>query len=546
MHSRHYYLPMIAAVSVPVVNAAPEPTVSLEHATAISYGSVGAGMITLLLLVVAMQRYSKAGMQKWTINARLRAGFSAVLLVIAGLAAESYFSLHTAFKDFTEYRADARRSVLTAEIADAYLEMRIAAKDLVIFRDPEATTRYDRFKEKLTGVIRQAEALIDTPDILQKLHAIEAEIGKHAALQRELGKAAEAGDTEALLQINKRMGMLGTTIDHEANAIAEEFIAEQNRDGPRMAAELKHTQSAVVWLGLAAIVLGIFMAVIIARSITGPLSLMASALGSGADQTAAASGQVSAASQALAEGASEQAASLEEASASMEELASMTQRNADSSIQAKTVAAAARESFATGSRQIEIMEEAMQAIRASSEDITKILKTIDEIAFQTNILALNAAVEAARAGEQGAGFSVVAEEVRALAQRSASAARETSAKIEASVIKSRQGVEVSAAVAASFKDIHGRIEQLDLLVAEIAGASQEQSAGIAQISSAVSQMDKVTQSNASSAEETAAAAEELNGQSVMLQESVAQLTVLTGVRQRRSERTTGSAASIDS
>jgi methyl-accepting chemotaxis protein len=532
MRIRRYYLPLFAVFNTLVLDAAAETvaTAPVEHSTGISYASVGAGALVLALLVLAVQRYSNAGMQTWTINARLRAGFSCVLLVLAGLATESYYSLHTAFEDFTEYRADARRSVLTAEIADSYLEMRIAAKDLVIFRAPEASVRYDKYMEKLSGVIRQAEVLIEAPEILKKLRVIEEEIGKHAELQRELKKAAEAGNTEALMEINKRMGALGTTIDHEANAISEEFIAQQNRDGPRMAAELKHTQSAVVWLGLAAIVLGGCLAVIIARSITGPLSRMASSLGSGADQTAAASGQVSAASQALAEGASEQAASLEEASASMEQLASMTKRNADSSGQAKTVATAARESFAMGSRQIEIMEGAMQEIRASSEGITKILKTIDEIAFQTNILALNAAVEAARAGEHGAGFAVVAEEVRALAQRSAAAARETSAKIEASVTKSRQGVEVSAAVAAGFKDIHDRIEQLDTLIAEIAGASQEQSTGIAQISSAVSQMDKVTQSNASSAEETAAAAEELNGQSVMLQESVGQLKILTGVR----------------
>ena len=528
---RHCLLLLVSCHAL-LLDAAAETTTAVpaEHSTSIGYGTVAAGVLVLVLAVFALYRYSNAGMQKWTINARLRAGFTCVLLVLVGLATESYYSLHTAFEDFTHYRADARRSVLTVEIADEYLEMRIAAKDLVIFRTPEASVRYDNHREKLIAVMRQAQALIEEPEIIQKLRAIEEEIGRHAALHRELKKAAEAGDAEALMEINKRMGTLGTTIDREVSAISEEFISQQNRDGPRMAAELKHTQSAVVWLGLAAVVLGGCLSVIIARSITGPLARMASALGAGADQTAAAAGQVSGASQALAEGASEQAASLEEASASMEELSSMTKRTADNSGQAKTVATAARESFSSGSRQIEVMESAMQEIRSSSEGITKILKTIDEIAFQTNILALNAAVEAARAGEHGAGFAVVAEEVRALAQRSAAAAKETSSKLEASVTKSRQGVEVSAAVAASFKDVHGRIEQLDALIAEIAGASQEQSTGIAQISAAVSQMDKVTQSNASSAEETAAAAEELNSQSVMLLESVGQLKLLTGVR----------------
>lgn len=504
--------------------------VSAEHATSLGYVSIGAGVLALALLLFAIYRYSIRGMQAWTINARLSAGFSCVLLVLAGLAAESYYSLHTALLDFTNYRGDARRSVLVGEITTEYLEMRIAAKDLVILRTPEASARYDQHKTKLMEFIRKADALIEAPASRQRLRVIEEEVGKHASLQLELKAAALAGRTTAVMEINRRMGLLGSVIDLEVTDLAEEFIAQQNQDGPRMAAELKHTQSTVVWLGVAAVMLGAGLALIIARSITGPLGHLVRSLGAGADQTAAAAGQVSAASQALAEGASEQAASLEQTSASLEELSSMTKRNAEGSQKVKSVATAARESAVAGTGQMQVMLESMEAIKSASEDITKILKTIDEIAFQTNILALNAAVEAARAGEHGAGFAVVAEEVRALAQRSAVAARETSAKIEASVAKSRQGAEISATVAASFKDIHALIQQLDTLVAEIAGASDEQSTGIAQVSTAVSQMDQVTQSNAGSAEETAAAAEELNGQSVMLQEAVVQLQVLTGVR----------------
>jgi methyl-accepting chemotaxis protein len=502
---------------------------SAAYPTSISPLSLGAGALVLGLLLWAVYRYSSRGMQTWTINARLRAGFACVLLVLGGLALESYLSLHKALYDFTHYRADARRSVLAAEILDQYLKMRLAAKDMVIFREPEAAARYDARKAGLLGFIREAKALIDAPAIDQKLQMIETEIGRHAAMQLELKAALDTGNTEALAEINRRMGAEGALIERAASEIQEEFISQQNRDGPRMEAELRHTQSAVIGLGVASIVLGLGLAVIIARSITGPLGTLANSLGEGADQTAAASGQVSAASQALAEGASEQAASLEETSASLEELTSMTRRNADHSRQVKTVAATAREAAVAGGNQMERLESSMQAIKTSSEDITKILKTIDEIAFQTNILALNAAVEAARAGEHGAGFAVVAEEVRALAQRSAMAARETSSKIDASVTNSLQGVEITAMVGSSFKDIQGHIQQLDSLVAEIAGASHEQSMGIGQVATAVSQMDKVTQSNAGSAEETAAAAEELNGQSVMLRDAVMQLKTLTGV-----------------
>ncbi|MDF3058999.1 MAG: chemotaxis protein [Rariglobus sp.] len=501
-----------------------------EHATRLDTMTVVAGALVLALGLFAVGRYSRTGMQAWTINARLTAGFACVLVVLAGLATESYFSLHTALADFTTYRADARRSNFASEIVDEYLQMRIAAKDLVIFQTPEAAGRYDTHKGRLLGFVHEAEAEIKEPELVQKLQTIESGVERHAALHLELKKAAFAGRTDELAEINRRMGDMGAPIGHEADALAALFITQQNRDGPRMAAELQRTQSTVIWLGIAAIVLGTGLALIIARSITGPLGELVRSLGAGADQTAAAAGQVSAASQALAEGASEQAASLEETSASLEELSSMTKRNADHSRQAKAVATAARDFASTGADRVQLMQDAMQAIKSASEDITKILRTIDEIAFQTNILALNAAVEAARAGEQGAGFAVVAEEVRALAQRSATAARETATKIEASVDKSRQGVEISAAVAEGFTDIQTRIQQLDQLVAEIANASSEQSLGIEQVSTAVSQMDQVTQSNAGSAEETAAAAEELNSQSVMLQEAVVQLQVLTGVR----------------
>jgi len=172
------------------------------------------------------------------------------------------------------------------------------------------------------------------------------------------------------------------------------------------------------------------------------------------------------------------------------------------------------------------MERAMQAIRASSDGIAKIIKTIDGIAFQTNILALNAAVEAARAGEAGAGFAVVADEVRSLAQLSAQSSRETAAKIEEAIKNSESGVTISAKVAHSLAAIVEKARKVDTLVAEIATASAEQSDGISQVNTTMSQMDKVTQANASSAEETSAAAQELQAQALVMAENVAVLTQL--------------------
>jgi methyl-accepting chemotaxis protein len=177
---------------------------------------------------------------------------------------------------------------------------------------------------------------------------------------------------------------------------------------------------------------------------------------------------------------------------------------------------------------MQTMSAAMEAIKISSDDIAKIIKTIDEIAFQTNILALNAAVEAARAGEAGMGFAVVADEVRNLAQRSAQAAKETAAKIEGAIAKTAQGVDISSKVSLTLNEIVVKARQVDELAAEVAGASREQTQGITQINIAVGQMDKVTQSNAANAEESAAAAEELNAQALTMKESVAQLLRLVG------------------
>ena len=172
------------------------------------------------------------------------------------------------------------------------------------------------------------------------------------------------------------------------------------------------------------------------------------------------------------------------------------------------------------------MKQAMAGITDSSSTIAKIVKTIDEIAFQTNILALNAAVEAARAGEAGAGFAVVAEEVRNLAQRSANAAKETANRIEESVTRSEHGVRISAVVARSFDEIVENARKVDELVGEIATASNEQRQAIEQVTTAVSQMDKVTQANAAGAEETASASAELNAQAEVMRDSVLELRAL--------------------
>jgi methyl-accepting chemotaxis protein len=280
-------------------------------------------------------------------------------------------------------------------------------------------------------------------------------------------------------------------------------------------------------LGLSLVVAGLLTWQIV-RSTTRVLRDLAVNLDQGATQTASAARQVSAASQTLSSGATEQAASVEETSASLEEISSMIRSTADNAEKAKALAGEAQVVAQAGSRTMVEMTEAMAAIDTSSAEVAKIVKNIDEIAFQTNILALNAAVEAARAGEAGAGFAVVADEVRSLAQRSAAAAKETADKIEAAIASSRNGSKSCDKVRESLTQIANKVFSTDSLVGEIATAAREQAQGIEQINTAITQMDQVTQSNSASAEESASAAEELDAQAASLKDMVGQLRQLVG------------------
>jgi methyl-accepting chemotaxis protein len=263
----------------------------------------------------------------------------------------------------------------------------------------------------------------------------------------------------------------------------------------------------------------------IIKSFNDTLATIDSAMGQVSEavqQLTSGAEQISDASQSLSQGATEQASSLEEITSSMTQIGSQTKQNAENANQANALAKGAREAAEQGDRKMKDMVEAMNDINASSQQIAKVNKVIDDIAFQTNLLALNAAVEAARAGRHGKGFAVVADEVRNLAGRSAKAAKETAEMIEASSGKVENGLIVAKKTSESFEEIVSNIIKVTDISGEIAAASNEQAQGVTQIGQGLDQVDQVTQENTANAEETASVAEELSSQAIQLQELVGQ------------------------
>ncbi|NLK61968.1 MAG: methyl-accepting chemotaxis protein, partial [Fusobacteria bacterium] len=315
-----------------------------------------------------------------------------------------------------------------------------------------------------------------------------------------------------LLDINKKRNSLGNEVRTIVNQLGDQGINNTKNLTQHTKNLLDLLNKVIVISVIISILIGIIAAYIIIKSITRPIDKIVRELSESAGQVSAASMQLSDASHELAESSTEQAASIEETASTLSESSSMVQQNTENTKQTSILVQETKYAAETGNNEMSNMMVAMEGIKKSSDEIGKIIKVIDDIAFQTNILALNAAVEAARAGDAGMGFAVVAEEVRNLAQRSAQASSDTATMIAENINISEKGVILAEKVAEALKVINTKADKVDDIMQEVLAASIEQTQGISQINRAISQMEQVTHNIASTAEESSSASSELNAQ----------------------------------
>lgn len=457
----------------------------------------------------------------------------AVTLVLGFTSLRSISRLNTALTTATNETAAKLES--SSEMNTLAADMLAAQRGMIIYafaKSPEgvreANELLDQSADRWDRVLAEIKPMVRTEEGRRAANELEEQGRLWRAVGAELRRAAETLDGELALKIGRDKGLPV----YEASVRSASRLREiQNQNLREARAEGESLGSASRWTAFIALGLSIglgALVLLIVRQISRALQRAAGELGESSEQVASAAQQVSASSQALAQGASEQAASIEETSASTEELTSMTRKNAENSRMAAEEMIESSRLVSEANRKLEQMVASMREINTSSDKISKIIKVIDEIAFQTNILALNAAVEAARAGEAGMGFAVVADEVRNLAQRSAQAAKDTAALIEESIAKSNEGSARLDEVAAAIRSITESSEKVKMLVDEVKLGSDEQARGIEQIAKAITQMEQVTQKAAASAEESASAGEEMSAQAEALNEIIIGLRQMVG------------------
>jgi hypothetical protein len=464
-----------------------------------------------------------------TIGNRIAAVCATLVFMAALLAGISLFSIHFANSSIESLSSEALPGVYEmANLKAMILQYRgncwnhISSTDAQKMRDVE--DHNEQLSAQISHILSDREKRIASPEERVLFEKIRPAWDRYLqAWQTVLPLSRASKNAEAyelyMSDVHPRFLEVSKDVDDavEWNKQWGEKVAAESVANAARGQFLSWTVAIIAVCG------GVLLSLFMVRNLNGALRGITRELAQGGEQVSSAASQVSASSQSLAQGASEQAATVEETSSASDEVRSMTQKNADSAHQVESLMGSVAEQIVDGTRKVDEMVASMKQINESSADISKIIKTIDEIAFQTNILALNAAVEAARAGQAGMGFAVVADEVRNLAQRCAEAARNTTNLIEQSIARSESGSLKLSEVTAAIASIATAANQAKELATEVNVGSHEQTRGLEQISKAILQIEQVTQRNAASAEESAAAGQQLSAQSVQLNHLVGQL-----------------------
>ncbi len=471
------------------------------------------------------------GHKKMTVGTRIYLGFGIMLLLLL-------IAVSVALVNMVSNQASMKRIInennVKLEIAYNLLDVLHQIRENVLIL--VSTADDGMSKEYINKMASLREQYKKFYGELQDL-SVRSETGNR--LREEIGEKISVvvplnNQVIELRQSNKNqeamellMGQVDPAEQMAINKVGEyvQYCADMNKTEETTAKnDFRNSVVLLSFFSVIAIVFGIGITIFITRGITLPVTKIVNALTEGAGQVAAASTQLSASAQQLSQGSTEQAAAIEETSSTLQESASMMLQNTTNTKQAAQLSEQAKQSSSIGSTQMQQMMDSIQEIKKSSDEIAKIIKVIDDIAFQTNILALNAAIEAARAGEAGMGFAVVAEEVRNLAGRSAQAAKDTTNIIGNNIELSTNGVSVADKVREALNEITQQTKKVSELMEEVAAASQEQSQGIEQVNKAMTQVETVTQQNAANAEESASAAEELNAQAENMRKIVRELS----------------------
>lgn len=475
-------------------------------------------------------------LSKMTFGAKSAAATSLLVAVVALMA---WCGLHAASEMNDRYETSAGQTVkavaLSGLMNTAEANMAVGQRGAILFAYAKNTERaaasrqlFQQSSSKFRQELTEITPLIVSPGGRQVLTRIETDFASWVPAYSELEHLLDTGDSDgAAAFLTQRITPLYLSLGSSCAELAQLTEKELQEDHAQ-AGETFRTARALM---LVLIAVGLLVAggsAFLFRSAIRTLGQIAAEMLDGSRQVASASEQVASASQSLAQGASEQAATLEETSSSATEITAITHKNAENTRGVAGLMSATNQLVDAANRNLDEMVSSMNEINSSSEKISKIIRVIDEIAFQTNILALNAAVEAARAGEAGMGFAVVADEVRNLAHRSAQAAKDTAGLIEESISRSAEGTRKLDHVAQSIQQITSSAAQVKTLVDEIEVGSQEQTRGIERISTAMTQMEQVTQKSAANAEESAAASEELATQAQSLYATVERLRLLAG------------------